>query len=141
MTVTLHPAATGDFLDLARCNNTAFQSDPLYQAGFNLGPTATPEEHAAHLDFRKDSFEKLFDKTNIQLVKAVDISSGALVGYFRLNSPQDTDSKTDEENPRELGDVPESFNRELLESTTARFWELKDGALGVRKDVWCMAWL
>ena len=130
MAVALTLATLDDAPTLARCNVEASQSDALHQAASGLSANATLGQQQAALKWREGLFKRNLSKPNVHWMKAMDESTGAIVGYAGWMGPEDPGAKKVKYDVRDLDPMPATLYRE------AKIAEIKKRVLGGRDDVW-----
>lgn len=133
MSVSILPCTIDDADAMITCGEQAFANDVLIKAIFNPD-TATREEIRLHHDYRTAVARKRLTGAGKYYFKAVDDTTGSLVGFVGMFDPQvdvDSQSQIDVERPKCLNDEFDAKFRKALREAEAK-------VIGDRKDVWCM---
>ena len=129
MAITLYLETLEDAHEHAICNIDAFRGDDLRKILF--GQT----NEAAQIEFQKGGFEKRFRKPNVQMIKAVDDSTGAMVGFSAWSEPEDPTANKEQADPKNVDNLPNGMDRALVEKAEAKTAEVKKGILGNKNDL------
>ena len=130
MAITILPATPDDAEDMIDVGNRAFGNDMLSNATFDR-TSATAEECAEYKSWRVKLSKLRMSGPGKHYVKAVDETTGAIVGYAGLMGPKA------ERLPHSAVPLPAFINADFDQELTEKFKSTREQCLGERQDVWC----
>ena len=137
MSISYQLATPADASSFAYCQIQAFLEDRFYQACFGLTPTSPPEQVQENIEYRIKRYQRRLKEPQVHWIKAVDNSTGAVVGISGWEEPENRRPKTSDEGDGEELKWPSSWDREWLGSYEREEDKLVKATLGETKDLWC----
>ena len=135
MSISIQKCTVEDAEEMITVGGKAFENDELLLHIFNL-KTATAEQREQYQAWRMAVVKQRFIGEEKFYYKAVDESSGKLVGYVAMYGPNV--SIADNHAPESI-QKPTFINVKADDEFKATLREMEAKHIGERKDVWCMS--
>ena len=137
MTISIQPATTQDAPDMVSVGTRAFADDLMNQAFFDPRK-ATPEQYEEFMKWRVERTHKRMGGLGALYFKAMDDSTGALLGVIGIAKPVEGQSGPDADHALQATVTkPDFVNAGASEEMMKKQEEMNKKWVGDRKDVWC----
>lgn len=137
MSISYQSATPADASSFAHCQIEAFMEDRFYQATFGLTPTSPPEQIQENIEYRIKRYQQRLKQPHVHWIKAVDDSTGAVVGISGWEEPESRRAKSSGNSGGEELKWLSSWNKEFIEEYDKKLEEATKAALGDTKGHWC----
>jgi hypothetical protein len=138
MSISYQLSTPADASAFAHCQIEAFMEDRFYQAAFGLTPTSPPEQKQENIEYRIKRYQRRLKEPQVHWIKAVDDSTGAIVGISGWEEPESRWPKASGEGGEKELKWLSSWNKEFIEEYDKKLEEATKAVLGDTKGFWCM---
>lgn len=135
MSTTITKAVCADIPTIVALRAAAYANDRLHQLGLP-GPT-TPDQKREYQQYQLDSMYLRFEMPNRNYFKAVEESSGRIVGFSCWNAPE-REAKGNGGSGKVMPELPGFVDKKKFDDVGKSFTEAKGKIVGGRDDYWCM---
>ncbi|KAK4493680.1 hypothetical protein PRZ48_014865 [Zasmidium cellare] len=129
MPVAITPATASDINDLTTLRRAAYATDALHALG--LPTPMTPSQEEQYLNYQRSALEIRFTLPDHHYFKAVDLSTGRIVGFSCWNAPV----KEEGEGPK-MPELPAFVEKRVFDEIGERFKGAKGRIVDGREDYW-----
>lgn len=133
MSISVLPATPNDASETVDLGMRAFWNDPLSRLSWNPD-TATSEQIVQFKQWRRAMSTTRMSGSGKHYFKAVDNTTGAIVGFVGTYAPEGFDIEATWQSPTP---APEFVNQDAMGEFRERQIAAKAKWLGERRDVWC----